>query len=70
MNVPNADNLNIKLNQNLWGLIASLGSLGASEYFELSTLYWFSTVVAAVMTLSISVTTFAYTRYYWQEKSR
>jgi len=62
------DNLNINLNQNLWGLIVSLGSLGSADYFKLGTLYWFSLVIAVVMTVSIAVTTLAYTKAYWMKK--
>lgn len=58
----------IKLNQNLWGLLLSFVALGAAEYYELYTLYWFSVVAAAVMSISVIVTTVAYTINYWKGK--
>ena len=59
------ENFKIKLNQNLWGLVVSFIALGAAEYFELCTLYWFAVSVAGVMTTSIVVTTFQYTKNYF-----
>ncbi len=35
----NAKNFKINLNQNLWGLLLSLITLGTAEYFKLFTLY-------------------------------
>lgn len=64
-----AESFKINLNQNLWGLVASFISLGAAEYFKLCTLFWFSLVVALVMTLSIGVTTYAYTVTYWKKRN-
>jgi len=34
--MPSADDLKINLNQNLWGLLLSLGALGTSEYYKLA----------------------------------
>ena len=62
------DQFKVTLNQNLWGLIVGLGALGASEYYELCTLFWFSVVVSLIMVVSISFTTFSYTRTYWRNK--
>lgn len=62
------EDVKINLNQNLWGLIIGFVSLGASEYFELCTLFWFSIVVAVIMTLSIGATTFVYTTSYIKNK--
>jgi len=64
--MPNPESLN--LNQNLWGLIVSLGSLGAAEYFKLFYFFWFSFALTVIMTLSIAVTTLAYTIAYWKKK--
>lgn len=64
-----AENFKINLNQNLWGLVVSLISLGAAEYFKLCTLFWFSLVVALIMTISIAVTTYAYTVTYWKKRN-
>ncbi len=64
------DQFKINLNQNLWGVVVAFGSLGASEYFHLSTLFWFSTVVAGIMVLSVAVTTLAYTTNYWKIKQK
>jgi hypothetical protein len=60
----------INLNQNLWGLIVGLLSLGAAEYYTLCTLFWFSVAVSTVMLASIVVTTLAYTITYWKNKSK
>ncbi len=62
------ENIKVKLNQNLWGLLLSFVGLGAAEYYHLCTLYWFSLVVSVIMTLSIAVTTIAYTVNYWKNK--
>lgn len=62
------DQFKINLNQNLWGLIVGLLALGVSEYFQLSTLYWFAIIVSVIMVLSIGVTTLAYTITYWKNK--
>jgi cytochrome c oxidase subunit IV len=51
----------LKLNQNLWALLLSLGALGAADYFKLSaTFRWLSLILAIVMTLSVLVTTAFY----------
>lgn len=64
------DNVKINLNQNLWGLVVGFGALGASEHFNLETLYYFSCAVSGVMLTSIAFTTFAYTVDYWKNKFR
>jgi len=58
----------INLNQNLWGLLVGLGALGAAEYFNLRTLFWFAVVVSVIMVLSVAATTLAYTIKYWMNK--
>jgi hypothetical protein len=58
----------INLNQNLWGLIIGLGSLGIAEYYKLCTLFWFAVVVSVVMVSSIAITTWAYTVNYLKNK--
>ena len=69
--MPSTEDLSkINLNQNLWGLLLSLGALGASEYFKLPTLYWFSFVIAAMMTLSMSFTATFYTIHYCKRKRK
>ena len=60
------DQLKINLNQNLWGLVVGFITLGASEHYNLHTLYWFAVTVSVVMALSISITTLAYTKNYWK----
>lgn len=63
--MPSTEDFIIKLNQNLWGgLVVGFASLGASEYFKLGTLYWFSCIVAGAMLISIIVTTTVYTWRY------
>ena len=63
-----SDQFKINLNQNLWGLVVGLGALGAAEYFDLRTLFWFTVVVSAIMVLSIAATTLAYTIKYWRNR--
>lgn len=62
------DTFQINLNQNIWGLLVAYGSLGFSEYYGLCTLFWFSVIAASVMTLSICLTTFSYTKNYMKRK--
>jgi putative effector of murein hydrolase LrgA (UPF0299 family) len=69
MSANSFDGFNPNLNQNLWGLVVSLGSLGVAEYLKLSTLFWFSIVISVVMTLSVGLTTYAYTMNYWEKRT-
>ena len=62
------DNLNVNLNQNLWALVVSLATLGASEYFCLKTLYWFGLILTIACSISILISLVAYTRDYWNKK--
>ncbi len=64
-----SENFKIKLNQNLWGLLISLGFLGISEYFKLCVLFWLSIIPAIAMILSICFTTYAYTKNYLDKKN-
>lgn len=63
------DSFKINPNQNLLGLLVGLISLGAAEYFKLCTLFWFSVVISAVMTLSLVFTTYSYTKTYCKKKN-
>ncbi|MGX8884022.1 hypothetical protein ACWWD9_12510 [Methylovorus sp. SPW-M1] len=63
-----AEQFKINLNQNLWGVVVSFSALGAAEYYNLSTLFWFAVVVSVIMVASIAVTTLAYTIKYWKIK--
>lgn len=63
-----SDEMKVNLNQNLWGLVVSLGSLGAAEYFHLPRLLVFAEVVSFVMTISVVFTTFFYTVNYCRKK--
>lgn len=68
--MPNpAEQFKINLNQNLWGLVVGLISLGASEYYHLCALFWFSLVVALMMVVSVAFTTFSYTVRYCEKKN-
>lgn len=60
--------INVNFNQNLWGLVVGFSTLGASEYYDLCTLYWFAVFVCMVMVVSILFTTIAYTVNYWKLK--
>ena len=64
-----AEHFKINLNQNLWGLLVSLGFLGAAEYFDLRVLFWFSVVPAGAIVLSICFTTWAYAKNYVTSKA-
>jgi hypothetical protein len=68
MSAP-AEEFKINLNQNLWGLVVGLGSLGAAEHFALETLYCFSVVVSVVMVFSVAATTVAYTINYVRKRA-
>jgi hypothetical protein len=64
----NADNFKINLNQNLWGLLLALLTLGTAEYFKLCTLYLFGTILSGLTSISFIVTLTAYTLNYWKGK--
>jgi hypothetical protein len=66
----NTDNLKINLNQNLWGLLLALISLGIAEYFKLCTLFWFGVVLSGIASVSFIVTILAYTLNYWNDKMK
>ena len=67
MNIP-VDNLKINPNQNLLGMLASLGFLGVAEYYDLCVLFWFSIIPAFAMVISVCFTTWAYTSNYMHKK--
>jgi hypothetical protein len=67
MNNP-GEQFKINLNQNLWGLVVGLVSLGVAEHYSLCVLFWFAVVVSGIMVLSVAFTTIAYTINYWKEK--
>lgn len=58
------DKLDIKLNQNIWGLVVSYSALGAAEYWCLPRLRWFSIVIAGVFSISVVVCLVFYTYTY------
>ena len=64
-----SDQFKINLNQNLWGLVAAYAALGVAEHWYLKWLFRFSFIMAATMTVSVFVTTLAYTLKYWRSKS-
>jgi hypothetical protein len=59
-----SEKFNINLNQNLWGLVVGLAALGAAEHYNLCKLAWFGFFVSGLMSLSLLVTTIAYTIRY------
>ena len=63
-----AEQFKINFNQNLWGLLIAFGFLGAAEHYKLCTLFWFAAVASGIMSLSVAVTTLAYTINYWKNK--
>jgi hypothetical protein len=66
----NTDNFKINLNQNLWGLLLALLTLGTAEYFKLCTLYWFGVILSSLTIISFIVTLTAYTLNYWKGKMK
>ena len=64
----NTDNFKINLNQNLWGLLLALLTLGTAEYFGLYTLYWFGLLLSGLTCISFFITLIAYTINYWKNK--
>jgi len=67
MSIP--DTVKVNLNQNLWALLLVLSALGAAEYLRLCTLFWFSVVLSALVSISVIVTLSFYTYTYCRKKS-
>lgn len=68
--MPVEDNLNINLNQNLWGLIIAYAALGAAEKFGFHHLWWLAFIVSCAMTASVLLTAIFYTIAYCKAKVR
>ncbi len=49
------DKLDIKLNQNIWGLVVSYAALGAAEHWSLPGLRCLSIFIAGVFSISVVV---------------
>lgn len=64
------ENFKINLNQNLWGLITFLFTLGVAEYYQLCTLYWFGFLLSLLTSFSFLITLIAYTINYWKNKMK
>lgn len=62
------ENFKINLNQNLWALIFTMGSLGVAEYFKLNSLYIFGLILSILTSISYLITLTAYTINYWKGK--
>jgi len=60
--------IKLKLNQNLWGLIVAYVALGVAEHQGSKCLSKLALVLSAAMTLSLVVTTVAYTWRYCATK--
>ena len=58
----------LNLNQNLWLLVVSLISLGASEYFYLKSLFVFSIIITILALISLCFTVSFYTYHYCKDK--
>ncbi len=63
------DNFKINLNQNLWGLLVSIVTLGTGEYFCLITLYWVGVIFTILTGLSYIITLIPYTINYVKNKN-
>lgn len=64
------DDFKINLNQNLWGLLLALITLGTAEYFSLCTLFWFGLILSGLTSISFLITLTAYTINYWRNKMK
>lgn len=64
------DNFKINLNQNIWGLLLSLLTLGTSEYYKLVSLYYFGLILSIITSLSFVITLVAYTINYCKNKMK
>ncbi len=62
------ENLNIKPNQNLIGLIVGLASVGIAEYFCLNLLFCLGTIVTVLFLISICFTLYFYTLGYCKKR--
>ena len=62
------DDFKINLNQNVWGLLLSLTTLGVSEYFNFKCLFWFGLILSVLTTISFTSTLTAYTINYCRKK--
>ena len=62
-----SDKFKINLNQNLWGAVVAYSALGASEHWGLPWLRCVSVVAAWIVTISLLITTVAYTINYWKK---
>ncbi|MDO8802955.1 MAG: hypothetical protein Q7R35_00860 [Elusimicrobiota bacterium] len=62
------EKVNISLNQNLWGLFIALAALGIPEKYDLRMLSSFSSFLALIFSMSVIITTIAYTINYWKHK--
>lgn len=63
------DNFKINLNQNLWGLLISILTLGTGEYYCLPTLYWVGIILTGTTAISYIITLIPYTINYWKNKN-
>jgi hypothetical protein len=64
------ENFKINLNQNLWGLLLCLLTLGLGEYYNLGTLFKFGLILSCLASISFTITLIAYTVNYWKEKMK
>lgn len=69
-NIMITDNFKINLNQNIWGLLLTLLTLGVSEYYNLCTLYWFGLILSLIASISFIITLCAYTINYYKLKTK
>lgn len=62
------DKFDVKLNQNVWGLVIGFAALGAAEHWCLRWLFRLSLVASFGAIVSVAITMAAYTRHYWNRK--
>lgn len=64
------DKFKIELNQNLWGLIVSLVSLGLGEYYDLDSLNSFGWWLSLFFSFSAIISLIFYTMKYCKNKMK
>jgi hypothetical protein len=70
METDPTENFKINLNQNIWGLVIGLTALGFAEFYHLTRLLLFGTIISAMGLISLFFTTWSYTRHYCKKKER
>lgn len=62
------DKVDVKLNQNLWGLIVAYAALGAAEHWGLRFLFWPALIAAWGLSVLVLIAFVFYTIHYCARK--